>query len=232
MKKIFIACAVVFLCVLEGTVGAQTLTFKLDRPGTPPTQYILRIQETSGRGTYHVDNSRSAGTMVGATAPEEAMVVVGPATLKKLLAAIPLVESGRCETHMKKIAQTGTKILSYERDGKISECTYNFSDDDRVNTATSQFEAIGETMQYGDRLASKLRFDRLGLDTELDNLQNALAEGRAVDVGNIAPILQVIENDDRVMERVRRKVARVLVNAGTSPGQTAPGSPAAGPIDR
>jgi len=233
LKKIWIACAAVLLPVFaKGRGHAQTLSFKLDRVGSPPTQYTIHVEESSGRGMYRAESPKPAGTAEQVAPPAEISLVVGTATLKKLLAAIPLVESGRCETHMKKIAQTGVKVLRYERDGKVSECTYNYSDDERVNTATSQFEAIGETMQYGDRLAAKLRFDRLGLDTEVDGLQSAIAEGRAVDVGNISPVLQAIENDDRVMDRVRRKVARVLVSAGATPGQTASGSPAVGPMDR
>lgn len=207
----------------EGKGGAQTLSFKLDRPGTPPSQYSIVVDETTGRGTYRDESPKAPGDTGAAVASAELPLSIEAGTLKKLLAAIPLVLSGRCETHMKKIAQTGTKILRYERDGKTSECTYNYSDEERVNTATSQFESIGETMQYGDRLAAKLRFDRLGLDTEVDGLQSALTEGRAVDVGNIAPVLQSIQNDDRVMDRVRRKVARILTGVA---GQTASGSPA------
>ncbi|HLI77245.1 MAG TPA: hypothetical protein VKV02_09895, partial [Acidobacteriaceae bacterium] len=99
---------------------------------------------------------------------------------------------------------------------------YNYSDDDRVNDATTAFEAVAETLQYGDRLAAKLRFDRLGLDTEVDGLQAAVTEGRALEVGNIAPILQTISDDERVMDRVRRKAARLLQGAGM--GQMAAGA--------
>ena len=142
--------------------------------------------------------------------------------MKKLFAAVPMVEGGRCETHNKSIAKTGVKTLRYVGSGTVAQCVYNYSDDDRVNDATGVFEAIAQTMQYGDRLATKLRFDRLGLDAELDGLQSAVSEGRALEVGNIAPLLQTISQDERVMDRVRRKAERLLQSAG--PAQTAAGA--------
>ena len=228
MRKIWIASLVLLVSLFAGRVGkTQTLSFKLNRPGAPPAQFTIMVNEMTGRGTYHAEAPTPDGAPVELARSAETPLVVEPATLRKLLAAIPLVLSGRCETHMKKIAQTGTKILRYEREGKTSECTYNYSDEQRVNEATSQFEAIGETMQYGDRLAAKLRFDRLGLDAEVDELGNALAGGRAVGVGNIAPILKTIEDDDRVMDRVRRKIARMLTGAGGAAGQPSPDAPGA-----
>ena len=147
----------------------------------------------------------------------EVPIAVPPAVLQRVFAAVPLVRSNRCESHRKNIAQTGTKTLRLLRDGALAECSYNYSEDDRVNAATTVFEAIAETMQYGERLRAKLRFDRLGLDAEMDGLQAALDDGRALEVGNIAPVLQAIQGDDRVMERVRRKAAHLLESAGVLP---------------
>ncbi len=212
------------LCILtcggRSVLGQAALSFTLDHDGTPPVHYTIRVEEGTGRGVYHSEVSRGSGaagsgaSVGGNEAGSEMPMVVDRPTLKKLFAAVPLVKSGRCETHNKHIAQTGTKILRYGTDETHAECTYNYSDEDRVNSATAMFEGLGETMQYGERLASKLRFDRLGLDLEMDNLMSALAEGRALEAGNIAPVLQAIENDERVMDRVRRKAAHLLEGAG------------------
>ena len=210
--------AMVFLLLGAATpaLAQASLSFTLDRSTSPPTHYTVRVDQDTGHGVYHPE------APAGATAAD-VPVVIDPQTLKKLFAAVPLVRSQRCETHNKHVAQTGTKILRYEADGKLAECTYNYSDEDRVNTATELFEALGETMDLGQRLAAKLRFDRLGLDVEMDNLTSALAEGRALDAGNIAPVLQQIQNDERVMDRVRRKAAHVLEAAGISGTQGAGG---------
>lgn len=205
-----------------GKAAGQTLSFSLDRAGSPPAQYAVRVDEHTGQGTFRDTSSPAVSGAASDGKAAEVPITVSPELLKKLFAAVPDVRSGHCETHSKKIAQTGAKTLRYEGEGAPAECTYNYSDDERVNTATSLFEAIGETMQFGDRLASRLRFDRLGLDLEMDNLQSAITDGRAVEVGNIAPVLRAIQNDERVMERVRRKAAHTLERAGVSAGVPGP----------
>ncbi len=211
----------VFLAMLAAAAGVwaqdagRKLTFTLDRPGPPSLQYTISVA-ADGAGTYAL---RPAD---GTAAPAESKAIrVKPEMVKKLFAAVPMVEGGRCETHSKSIAQTGAKVLRFTGPGRVAECTYNYSDDDRVNEATDAFEGIAETMQFGERLRAKLRFDRLGLDTELDGLRGAVTEGRALEVGNIAPVLQTIVGDDRVMDRARRKAERLLDGVGQ--GQTAAG---------
>ncbi len=84
------------------------------------------------------------------------------------------------------------------------------------------FEALGETMRFGERLNAKLRFDRLGLDADMDGLQSAVTDGRAIEVGNIIPVLQKVQDDERVMERVRRKAGLLLqmANPATQSART------------
>ena len=209
----------VVLASAQGPV--TTLQFSLDRAGPPLTQYTLTVAST-GEGVY-------VPKVVGALGPDEAaghdaelrhLQVSAPA-VKTLLAAVPMVEGGRCETHNKNIAKTGTKVLRYKGDARDASCTYNYSDDDRVNEATATFEAIAETLQIGDRLRNELRFDRLGLDSELEGLQAAVTAHHALEVGNIAPVLQSILVDERVMDRVRRRAELLL--QGVGPVQSATG---------
>ena len=203
-----------------GQAGGRALQFSLDRDGPGGVQYTIAVWE-DGAGVY-VSKVLDGPVAVSGQPGEGKSIHVGPAVLKKLFAAVPMVEGGRCETHNKGIAKTGLKTLRYAGAGREGTCMYNYSDDDRVNDATGAFEAIAQTMQYGERLASKLRFDRLGLDAELDGLQGAVSEGRALEVGNILPVLQAISDDERVMERVRRKAVRLLEIGGAA--QTAAGA--------
>ena len=73
--------------------------------------------------------------------------------------------------------------------------------------------AMAETLQMGERLAHERRFDRLGLDATLDSLIDEVKGGRAIEVQNIAPVLQGIVGDERLMERVRSKAAHLLESA-------------------
>jgi hypothetical protein len=191
--------------------SGHVLRFSLDRKGPPVMQYTIEIDEQTGAGSY-----RPAPAMggPGAAPPSPEPLQVSASVLNKLITAVPAIKSQHCESHIKGIAQTGKKTMVYTGDGAPVECTFNYSDDEHLNDAASVFEAVAETLQIGGRLASKHRFDRLGLDAEVDGLVSALAEGRAAEVMNIAPVLRSITEDERVMERVRRKTAHLLENAG------------------
>ncbi len=198
---------------VAGAGAGRILTFTLDRSGAAAVHYSVELDEATGKGMY-VGAGAGVPSATGTPAEAGQPIAVPAAVVGKVFAAVPLVKSNRCDAHRKGIAQTGVKTLRLAGAGAAAECSYNYSEDDRVNVATAVFESVAETMQYGERLRAKLRFDRLGLDAEMDGLQAALKDGRALEVANIAPVLQAIENDDRVMERVRRTASRLLETAG------------------
>ena len=99
---------------------------------------------------------------------------------------------------------------------KTAECTFNYSDDAGLMGATAAFLAIADTMQRGERLQHDLRYDRLGLDAEMESLVAAQKDGSAIEIGNIASILQTLVSDDHVIDRVRRRAARLLQDSGAA----------------
>ena len=196
---------------------ADSVTFSLDRSGPALMQFKIEVDGATGHGFYGNMTESGIGG-VGARAGEMP-ITVGAPVLKQLFAALPAVVNHRCESHSKNLAQTGKKTLRYRHADAAAECTYNYSDDERVNAATNLFVALAQTIDFGQQLSSNLRFDRLGLDTTMENLESAVKDGRAVEVGNISTVLRAIEEDDRVLERVRRKAAHLLEGAGLAAPQ-------------
>jgi hypothetical protein len=90
------------------------------------------------------------------------------------------------------------------------KCTFNFSDHEALNEAADAFIAMATTMQFGARLQHEHRYDRLGLAAEMDSLVAAVKEGRAIEVGNIAGILQSLVEDEEVIGMVRRRAQALL----------------------
>jgi len=139
-------------------------------------------------------------------------------TLQRLMSSYADVyrdaAQGKCETHLKGIASTGKKLLTYYRDGHSLGCTFDYADDATLNGVADAFESIASTLQFGERLQHDLRYDRLGLDAEIDALLEENSAGRAIEMQSIATTLQAIIDDDRVLERVRRKAAHLLESAG------------------
>jgi hypothetical protein len=164
----------------------------------------VRLQ-ADGAGMYVEDGSPDAKPIP---------LTVSEPTLERLKAGEHAAKSGKCETKAKNIAKTGEKTIRYEIADKTAECTFNYSDDAGLMGATATFQAIAETMQRGKRLEHDLRYDRLGLDAEMEQLVAAQKSGSAIEIVNIAPVLQALVEDDHVIDRVRRRAARLLQDAG------------------
>ncbi|HTY85645.1 MAG TPA: hypothetical protein VMB19_15600, partial [Silvibacterium sp.] len=60
------------------------------------------------------------------------------------------------------------------------------------------------------RLAIEHLHSRLALDSELENLQAAVKDHRALEIENIAPVLQSIADDEAVMNRARNRARSLL----------------------
>ncbi len=179
------------------------MSMKPRSDGTLP-EWTVRIQ-ADGAGTY---------SELGTEKSQPVALTVSATTMERVRMGEHAAKSGKCETRSKNIAQTGEKTIRYEADGKSLECTFNYSDDAGLMGAMAAFQGIAETMQRGERLEHDLRYDRLGLDAEMDSLLKAKQNGSAIEIANITPILQALVQDDHVIDRVRRKAARLLEDAG------------------
>jgi hypothetical protein len=180
--------------------------------------YSIQLQSNGvgsyweGQPNFHAEEAVGAQT-----------ISVSPEFVRKVMLAVPTVKAGSCETHIKHLAQTGKKTLVFSADGSSASCEFNYSDDEKVNAAVAAFGAIAETMDYGAKLEHTHRFDRLGLDAQLDFLTSEAKEGRAIELQNIAAALRSIVDDERVIDRARRKAARLLQDAvPATPAESAP----------
>jgi hypothetical protein len=217
---ILLAVPVVFVSAIPAaqTGAAATseqftaISFRMEPRDPQAKTYVIHLR-ADGTGTYSI---------VAADAPIESPLHVGPATLTRIEQGTARIQPDHCEAKEKNIAQTGRKTVTLERSGTNVACTFNYSDDAKLMDAVEAFEALAETMLSGERLAHDHRFDRLGLDAEMDRLTTEVAEGRALEPGNIAPVLQSIGEDDRVIDRVRRKAQRLLTQSAEA---STPASP-------
>ena len=129
---------------------------------------------------------RERTARVRAADAKQMPLTVSEATLERLQQGEHAAKSGKCETKAKNVAKTGEKTIRYEAADKTAECTFNYSDDTGLMGATAVFQAIADTMQRGERLQHDLRYDRLGLDAEMESLVAAQKDGSAIEIGNIA----------------------------------------------
>jgi hypothetical protein len=123
----------------------------------------------------------------------------------------------RCDSDAKNIANQGAKHLEYRGPDGAGACEYNWSPNPRLEQMTSLLQAMALTLDEGRTLARLHRYDRLGLDAEMGVLVNAVRSGDAAELGNIAPVLDSIAQDESVIGRVRVQARNLL--AGVIPEQ-------------
>jgi hypothetical protein len=225
--------AVALLACTHARVAAQALhgetgqasspqgTSNLLAPVTIKFHFVSPVEASASTqasaGWEIVISQDGSGTYTGTAVTKGAIVLsVSKTTMLRLEAGAGAVNDHNCETKLKNISQTGSKTIAYALGPSLVSCTFNYSDEEALNGAANAFMAMAETVQAGERLKQKKRFDHLGLDGELDTLLTEAKDGRAIELQNIAPILQSIVEDDDMMGMVRRKAATLLQLAGMS----------------
>ena len=206
---------------------AATLTFHFERPGLPVPTYTL-VLHPDGTGTYQAQYapvtqpaSRYGGVDASASAPPESVsmpILLSEATTARLFERARTVGyfEHPCESKAKNIANTGKKVLSYTGPDGTGSCTYNYTDNKLIDGLTDTFFGIAYTLEEGHTLAASHRFDHLGLDSQMIQFTEAVKEGRALEVGAIAPVLRSIAEDAQLLERVRARATQLLASSSPS----------------
>jgi hypothetical protein len=114
-----------------------------------------------------------------------------------------------CESHMK-VAFQGWKKLTYRGPDGQGSCGFNYSKDGQLEELGESLVAVAETILEGSHLEWLLRYDRLGLDREMDYVMESAADGRLQEFGTIRGVLEKLAADDGVLERVRKRARTLL----------------------
>ena len=190
------------------------VSFQFERPGLSVPRFTLSLRE-DGRGSYKADEAPVSGG--AGMAP-----TVGKHIERSLTLSQPVVETIfktarsldhfniECASKLKNIANTGNKTLAYSGADGRGSCTYNYSENKSVTALTDTFLAIAFTLDTGRRLDFLHRFDRLGLDAEMENLTHEYEQKRALEFETISTTLASLANDDALMQRVRTRAVKLL----------------------
>jgi len=225
-----LSCAVLFAC--SGFCVAQTnasssassvparpeVSFQFDRPGLAVPRFTLTVHE-DGSGTYKAEEAPVSGGAGMQSMPgkqiDRSITLSQPtvATIFKTARSLDHFNI-ECASKAKNIADTGKKTLSYSGADGHGSCTYNYSDNKNVMSLTETFQAIAFTMDEGRRLEFLHRYDRLGLDAEMENLTHEFEQKRAMELETISSTLASLAGDDAVMQRVRTQAAKLLGQIG------------------
>src|SRR5271157_1250830 len=121
---------------------------------------------------------------------------------------------GDFDSHLKHIAQTGVKTLAYKSAQVQGSSTYNYSPNPDVQQLTQLFQGLAITLDFGRQLAWNYRFDKLGMNQTLRELEELQASHQAEELSAIEPILHKIANDPSLMNINRQSAQRLLKTIG------------------
>jgi hypothetical protein len=218
-----IAWAVLVLVVALGGLpgmgqgaGPAQIRFTYENPKLQPAKYVVTVGE-DGSGHF-----RSEGGGPASNDPDNmpADPQDEPIHISKALRVAMFATARKnklfamaCDDGGKNIAFQGTKTLQYTGPEGQGSCTFNWSKNSQIDKLTDQFEAIAATLEEGNKLQRQYEHARLSLDTELEVLEQMVHDGRAIEVENIAPILQTLAGDEAVLQRVQRGSRALLAQA-------------------
>lgn len=186
-----------------------TVTFTCDFPGSDPSHYGISIS-SDGHGSYISD-----GKLNKDSDPEEPYTVNFPVSGATVTRVFDLAKSagyfaGNLDLKKKKIAFTGDKTLTYSDGAKNTLANYNYSAMPAVQELTTLFQRLSATLEFGHRLEYSYRYQKLALDEELKQMEDAANRGELLEVAAAAPILPKIMQDPSVINTVRARAQRLL----------------------
>lgn len=199
--------------------AAAHIVFTFEHPQLQPSRYTIAIDETgAGRFTSQPGPASTDASDGVFPAPVDRPVLLDDALRADLFryARSHNFFATRCTSTQTTLAFTGNKTIAYTGPDGSGSCTFVWAGDPALQRISDDLNAVAFTIEEGRRLDVEVRHDRLGLDAELESLQDAVRDHRASDLPNIADELHAIADDQQVMDRARKRALALLSQAGTS----------------
>lgn len=176
--------------------------------GFPWQSYSITVQsdgKSSFNGTPHADGTND-------TDPYQQEFTMSAANRQKIFDLAQKLNyfQGDFASRMKNIAQTGQKTLQYQSPQIQGSATYNWSQNADVEDLTRLFGAIAMTIDFGRKLTFQYRYDKLGMDKLLKELEDQQASHGVDELAIIAPMLRKIADDPNLMNISRQSAERLL----------------------
>jgi hypothetical protein len=214
MRALFLALALATLSMASQGADDGLIRVDFSNPGLTPSHWTLEIHP-DGSGHFRSQRGNATPDPQFIEPPDidrDVQVSVKFAAQAFQVAQHRKLFNTGCESHLK-VAFQGTKKLSYSGPQGMGSCEFNYSKDSEIQGLSDSFIAVATTIIEGARLETLLQHDPLGLDKEIQNVQEATEDGRAQQISSIRDILERLSDDPAVMERVRRKAKALLAHA-------------------
>jgi hypothetical protein len=192
----------------DGAAPTALITFTLDFPHSNPEHYSIAVDAT-GHARYEYSGN------VVQDAEEQtyrAEFEVSAGNRQRIFEWAKQAHyfAGTVDSGNRKVAFTGTKILSYQDGPRSNTARYNYSSVEPVRELTALFQNMAGTLEYGRRLAYYHLYQKLALDEELKRMEAQAKSGELSEIQAVAPVLQKIVDDASVINVVRARAKELI----------------------
>lgn len=173
-------------------------------------------------GWYQVEVARD-GSAVYKEAPDDAQPItfkLPEQRVNELFGKIDALErfAKPLESNLK-VANMGTKTGVFE-DGKLRhQVVFNYSLDPNAQAIAALFDAISETQQHFIALERALKFDRLGVNKILLQIETSWDKQRLIGYDPLLPLLEKVVRNESIMNMTRERASRLVAMLTTPPAQ-------------
>ena len=191
-----------FLLALWSLAFAQAeprLLYTKTFPGSVPAYVAIRV-ERNGNGEYR-------------DAPDDERPLKFHLAEADANALFALVEKmGRLTRPLEspaKVAFMGMKTFRFEDGAEQNEVKFNFSEDLDARQLADWFERINETEQLLISLERAAKYDKLGLNKAILQLEMAMDHKRVIDADQMLPLLDRVAKNESYINMARQRAAAI-----------------------
>jgi len=189
----------VWLC-LAAAAFAQSgprIVYSKSFPGSTPAWVEITIDK-AGAGVYKEDPKDEDPLLFQLSEPEAGQIFSLADKLDRF--------SRPLESKLK-VANMGMKTLRYEGDGKPGEVKFNYSEDADAHTLLDWFERIVETERERIEIERAIRFDKLGVQNAILQIEVSRSQKRLVAEQQFLPFLDRIAKNENFLHIARERAA-------------------------
>jgi len=186
------------------SASGATITFRKVFKSSFPEFVEIKIDET-GSGTYDIrqltDDASTDAFQVGAPLAHRIFDLAGK---------LHNFDGVNLEAHHR-IANLGEKTFRYDRGTESHMVTFNYTLDDSGSQLLDAFEGIARQLNDASDLQHALRFDRLGVNDALLQIQKDLDAKLLPEPERLLPLLAQVSADQRVIDMARRRASDLAI---------------------
>lgn len=186
------------LAAAANAAEGKLIFTKMFKGSTP--EWVKVVVESDGQAVY-TEAPDDPQPLTFKLAPQETETMFGLA--EKLGWLSKPLESGL------PVARMGDKTLRFEGAGKAQEQKYNYTTEPDAQALTDWFERITESERYLIELERSARFDKLGVNKVILQIQAAYERKRLVAVDQYLKWLDRVTKNESYLNMARERAARL-----------------------